>query len=70
MRIYKFVIALAAWLGTGLVVVQFAGLSADSLSWWLLFGLPGLLVGGGLIFGFGVVVVGLYLGLAMSGPRR
>jgi hypothetical protein len=63
MRPHHIVVALSAWLCIGLAVVKLAGLTGNSLSWWLWLGVPGLLVGCGLAFSFGVALLGLYLGL-------
>ena len=59
---------LAGWLCIGLAVVLLAEIPEDSLAWWLWLGLPGLLVGTGLVLAFAVIALALYL--SFTGPSR
>ncbi len=69
MRTSHIVIGLATWLGIGLSVVKLAGVPESALAWWLWFGLPGLLVVGGMAISFALVVILLALSLAYP-PHR
>jgi len=68
-RTSHIVIGLATWLGIGLSVVKLAGVPESSLAWWLWFGLPGLLVVGGMAISFVLVVMLLVLSFA-NPPHR
>ena len=69
MRSTHIVIGLGVWLGIGLSVVKLGAVSESSLAWWLWFGLPGLLVIGGMAISFALVVILLALSFAYP-PQR